>query len=49
MVFVKYAKANKKYQLWNPSERKISIALDVEFDESTSTNELTQFEVSNDP
>jgi hypothetical protein len=49
MVFVGYAEDSKGYRLWNPSGRKISIASDVEFDESTSTNELTQSEVSNDP
>lgn len=49
MVFVRYAEDSKGYRLWNPSGRKISIASDVEFDESTSTNELTQIEVYNDP
>jgi hypothetical protein len=35
--------------MWNLNGRKISIASNVEFDESTSTNELIQSKLSNDP
>jgi len=44
-----YVEDNKGYWLWNLNGRKISIASNLEFDESTSTNELIQSKLSNDP
>ncbi len=44
-----YVEDNKGYWLWNLNGRKISIASNLEFDESTATNELIQSKLSNDP